>query len=103
MQERNDKPGGDRRDEGKRPQDTPRAPGGARMQPGGEDWGDVDQGPSSRADTETGLASQTADAPLHGAAGDKARTRIDTEDEVAEASDESFPASDPPAFNPGKA
>jgi hypothetical protein len=34
---------------------------------------------------------------------EKAVTRIDTEDEVAEASDESFPASDPPSFNPGHA
>ena len=73
-----------------------RGPGGARMQPGGEDWGDVGaQGTPNGTNGET-----TAPTPPPA---EKAETRIDTEDEVAEASDESFPASDPPSFNPGKA
>jgi len=63
--------------------------------------------PSGRRDH--GKRPGDAAAPASGkdeardATGDRARRRIDTEDEVAEASDESFPASDPPSFNPGRA
>ena len=69
--------------------DEKRAPGGSPSPETG-----VDQGEPQRP--EGGAAQPVPQPPP----AEKARRRIDTEDEVEEASDESFPASDPPSFNP---
>jgi hypothetical protein len=64
-------------------------PSPARMKDG--EWGEFIDAQPNRKSPEQPVDSST----------EESRPRIDHDDPVEEASDESFPASDPPSFTPG--
>ena len=79
--------------------DRDREPTPARMKKHGT-WDEFLDGQPNRTD-DAAAAGTTGD----GKGGDRGKepmpARIDHDDPVEEASDESFPASDPPSFSPG--